>query len=295
MIWILISCLRVAVYFCLLWPRYTNTASSPGNHRQISIISICFFLIFFRYLELNHVHLNLLNQDQSSLRSFLQAEKGDFTLFCLIENGPAEFAAPYNCGKDNRKQHIWNTSRPCLVNNDLLYVVQRRRAPLSWRRKRRERIWSTYHDILTYIMHSAAGYGGWFIPAMCESRCICVRSSLDRICLTTKEPHQSCTREFRYWVQMRSESQQAFRESFFSALQLSALLSSRRLSTVSMCTLANIDSTKAETTWGCKEAYIACEAKPETFSFSFPPPWSARRAHISSSLSSPPPSISAAL
>lgn len=186
-------------------------------------------------------YVTSLKMDQQNLHLLITAAK-------IIENGTSE-----------------STSWPRLVNNDLLYIVQRRRAALSWLQKRQERIWSTYHDILTYIIHSAAGYGGRFIPAMCKSRCFCVESSLGRI-YTTKELHQKV--QFWYSVQMRSESQQAFRDmgnstSFFSALQLSALLSSRRLSTVSMCTLVNIDSTKAETTWGSKEAYIACKAKPE--------------------------------
>lgn len=190
MIWILISCLRVAVYFCLLWPQCANTASSPGNHRRISIISICFFFFFLLwFLELNHAHLNILNRRPVWFT---------FSLFAVVRIswwvggllafspllGPFVFAGGErrlyfilqyvtSLTLDRQNLHLLitaakritygafeSTRRPGLVNNDLLYVAQRRRAALSWLRKRRERVRSTYHDILTYIMHGAAGYGG---------------------------------------------------------------------------------------------------------------------------------------
>lgn len=158
-----------------------------------------------------------------------------------------------------------SASRPGLVNNDLLYVVRRRRAALSWLRKRRECIWSKYHDI--FNLHNTQHCRLWRLVYSSDVQILLHLSRTEfRSDLyhkrTAPELHQRV--QFRYSVQMRSESQQAFRDKFFfPALQLSALLSSRRLSPVSACTLANIDSTKAETTRGSKEACIVCKAKPE--------------------------------
>lgn len=87
--------------------------------------------------------------------------------FAWLHFTQAEFQTNQNLPTKTKKIIEQNgtfesTSRQRLVSNVLLHGVQRWRAAFSWLRRTREDTWSTYHSIPTFIMHSAAGYWGWF-------------------------------------------------------------------------------------------------------------------------------------
>lgn len=55
--------------------------------------------------------------------------------------------------------------------------------PFVYIKRRRGHRWSTYHDILTLVVHGAAGDGGWFSPTVCNARCT-------KRAHNTDKPHQ---------------------------------------------------------------------------------------------------------
>lgn len=74
--------------------------------------------------------------------------------------------------------------------------MQRRRAALSRLLRRQEHTLRTYHNILTFIMHRAAGYGGCFTPTMHNALCTwVVPRSKSRLCHKQTTPKVVCETE----------------------------------------------------------------------------------------------------